>query len=51
MDLRRQQATFADRKEQANSKVLQRLKQELSFVTGYKNQDVQLSQIEKEIEK
>jgi hypothetical protein len=51
MDLRPKQASFADRKEQANSKVLQRLKQELSFVTGYKNQDMHLSQIEKEIDK
>ncbi len=32
------------------SKVLSRLKQELSFVSGFKNMDTQQSQTEKDIE-
>jgi len=40
-----------DKKDLVQNKVVQRLKQELSFVSAYKNQDTQLSQIEREIEK
>lgn len=32
------------------SKVLTRLKQELSFVSAFKNMDLQVTQVEKEIE-
>ena len=32
------------------SKVLSRLKQELSFISSYKNLDTQVNQVEKEIE-